>query len=206
LKTNFVLIDFENVQPENLALLLGGGFKILVFVGALQSKLPRALVLRLHSLGDLAEYVEIEGSGRNALDFHIAYYIGRLAAENPTASFHIITKDTGFDFLIKHLNSKKVSCQRHSALDDLPGLKSASVAQVPSKMELDPVPAVVKKVTATLTKNTISRPRTLQKLNSFLKPFLGTQVTEVRISELVEALRRSGVLTVTGDKVAYSIP
>src|SRR6185436_16011747 len=103
-------------------LLRGGDFKILVFVGALQTKLPRAMVLQLQSLGDLAAYVEIEGSGRNALDFHLAYYLGRLVAENPGSGFHIITKDTGFDLLIKHLKTEKVSCQRHSSLNDIPGL------------------------------------------------------------------------------------
>jgi len=29
LKTNYVLIDFENVQPKNLELLKGHGFKVL---------------------------------------------------------------------------------------------------------------------------------------------------------------------------------
>jgi len=203
LKTNFILIDFENVQPENLSLLRGGDFKILAFVGALQTKLPRALVLQLQSLGDLAEYVEIEGSGRNALDFHLAYYLGRLVAENPGAGFHIITRDTGFDLLIKHLKTKKISCQRYSSLNEIPGLKRASVAPVPSKVKLEPVPHVVKKVIATLAKNAAARPRTLKKLRSFLKPFLGTQATDADISEVVGELGRSGVLTVTDDKITY---
>jgi hypothetical protein len=54
-----------------------------------------------------------------------------------------------------------------------------------------------------LTRNATARPRTLKKLHGFLKPFLGAQVTEARISELAEALRRSGVLTVTDTKVNY---
>ena len=41
----------------------------------------------MQALGDRANYVEIDGSGPNALDFHIAYYIGELATADPTGSF-----------------------------------------------------------------------------------------------------------------------
>jgi hypothetical protein len=159
--------------------------------------------LQLQLLGDLAEYVEIAGNGRNALDFHLAYYLGRLVAENPGAGFHIITRDTGFDLLIKHLKAKKVACQRHSSLHDIPGLKPASLAPALSKVKLQPGPPVVKKVIATLTKNAAARPRILKKLRSFLKPFLGTQATDAGISGLIGELGRSGVLTVTDGKVTY---
>jgi len=51
-------------------------------------------------MGERAEYVRISGNGSNALDFHIAFYIGQLAAHEPDAYFHIISKVTGFDPLI----------------------------------------------------------------------------------------------------------
>ena len=40
MKTNYVLIDFENVQPKNLEALKGHGFKVIVFVGSKQTKVP----------------------------------------------------------------------------------------------------------------------------------------------------------------------
>ena len=40
LKTNFILIDFENVQPKDLVQLQGHSFKIKVFYGAHQTKIP----------------------------------------------------------------------------------------------------------------------------------------------------------------------
>ena len=36
--TNFVLIDYENVQPMELALLRGGTFKVKLFLGANQAR------------------------------------------------------------------------------------------------------------------------------------------------------------------------
>lgn len=39
----------------------------------------------MQALGEQAGYVEIAGSGPNALGFHIAYYIGELASKEPDA-------------------------------------------------------------------------------------------------------------------------
>src|SRR6185503_11601280 len=103
MRTNYVLIDFENVQPSSLEQLDHDHFKVFVFVGAHQGKVPFELAASLQQLGDRAQYIKISGNGPNALDFHIAYYIGRLAATDPAAYFHIISKDEGFDLLIQHL-------------------------------------------------------------------------------------------------------
>src|SRR5262245_32505198 len=100
---NIILIDFENVQPKDLTPLGGCPCKIKVFCGANQTKIPTGLAAALLSIGADAELVLIQGSGCNALDFHIAYYIGRLSTESPGATFYVISKDTGFDPLIKHL-------------------------------------------------------------------------------------------------------
>jgi len=91
LKTNFVLIDFENVKSQNVGVLSGGPFKIKVFVGTSQTKVPLEMASALQVFGTDAEYLQIDGNGNNALDFHIAYYIGRLAVQHPDAYFHVIS-------------------------------------------------------------------------------------------------------------------
>ena len=72
MRTNYVFIDFENVQPESLGLLEHEHFKLFVFVGAGQTKLPFEIAASLQRLGPRAEYIKISGNGSNALDFHIA--------------------------------------------------------------------------------------------------------------------------------------
>ena len=94
LRTNFILVDLENVEPKNIGLLYGGPFKIKLFLGATQSKISVELACALRAFGPDVEYIQVDGNGTNALDFHIAYYIGRLATEYPDAYFHIISKDT----------------------------------------------------------------------------------------------------------------
>jgi PIN domain-containing protein len=85
LKINFVMVDFENVQPKNVSLLSGGPYKIKVFLGANQSKIPLEMARALQACGPDAEYIQIDGSGKNALDFHIARYIeAKLHFEQPS--------------------------------------------------------------------------------------------------------------------------
>jgi hypothetical protein len=81
LRPNIVLIDFESVQPASLEALAADHFRLKVFVGATQSKLPFNLVTAIQRMGERAEYIKIAGVGPNALDFHIAYYIGRIACD-----------------------------------------------------------------------------------------------------------------------------
>jgi hypothetical protein len=107
LPTDYVLIDFENVQPGCLEVLKRHAFKVLVFVGVDQAKVPSELAATMQALGDSGQYVKIAGTGKNALDFPIAYYVGVLAAGEPEAFFHIISKDPGSDPLVRHLKRSR---------------------------------------------------------------------------------------------------
>lgn len=78
MRINYVLIDYENVQPGSLAGLDAEHFRVLVFVGANQTKLAFDTAAALQRLGPRAEYVRIAGNGPNALDFHIASTSGNL--------------------------------------------------------------------------------------------------------------------------------
>lgn len=112
----FVLIDFENVQPANLDGLKKGLHHIRVFVGESQSKISLGTARALQSFGGDADYVQIAGSGSNALDFHLAFYLGRLSLQYPQAGFIIVSKDTGFDPLVKHLNRLGTACRRVASI------------------------------------------------------------------------------------------
>lgn len=199
MKTNYVLIDYENVQPKNLAMILDGGseldFQVLVFVGANQSKIPIELAKPMQRLGDKAEYVTISGSGKNALDFHIAYYLGKLAERDANGYFHVISKDTGFDQLIKHLTSKKLHAARHADIALIPLLSS-----VDDKSQDEQVAAVVKN----LKVRGNSRPRKMKTLTNTIKSLFGNQLDAKGVSGLIGELRKQGYVVVDDDdKVAY---
>ena len=118
--TNYILIDFENVQPKDLSVFDAEQFKIIVFVGASQKKLPIELAKALQPFGSKAEYIQITGSGSNALDFHIAFYIGWLVKQDSSAHFYIISKDKGFDPLIRHLKARGIPVSRLLGISNRP--------------------------------------------------------------------------------------
>lgn len=124
MRTNYVLIDFENLQPELLESLNHEHFRVLVFVGANQNKVPLDFAARLQPLGTRGRYIQIAGSGRNALDFHIAFYIGEIAAGEPGAFFHIISGDTGFAPLLRHLKDRKIFARQYQAVSEIPHVRA----------------------------------------------------------------------------------
>ena len=80
MRTNSVLIDSENLKPEYFEKLNHEHFRVVLFVGANLKRLNFPIVNAVQSLGSNGSYVQISTHGPNALDFHIAYYIGKLSA------------------------------------------------------------------------------------------------------------------------------
>jgi hypothetical protein len=117
LGVQFLLVDFENVQPANVGSLKPGTTRIKIFLGQNQSKLPLELSRALQPFGADVEFIQISGNGPNAVDFHVAFYIGKLGATHPDAAFTIVSKDTGFDPLVAHLKSMGIACRRIAAID-----------------------------------------------------------------------------------------
>ena len=124
MRTNFVLIDSDNVMPEYIERLKHEHFRVVVFVGANLTRLNFPIVNAVQSLGSNGSYVRISTHGPNALDFHIAYYIGKLSAAHPGAYFHVISKDKGFDPLIQHLRDQKIFCSRSASVLEIPLVRS----------------------------------------------------------------------------------
>lgn len=197
MKTNYILIDFENIQPKNLELLKGGPFKIKVFIGHNQTKLPLEVALSLQPFGSDAEYIRIEGSGPNALDFHIAFYVGQLAAEDPNGYFHIISKDTGFDPLIKHLKSIKIFAQREKDIADIPLIKISNTNTVEEKIDA---------VVDNLIKRRATKPRTYKTLLGTLKSLFINKLSDNELSNLMDELVKRKLVIITEDKVNYNLP
>ena len=197
MKPEFVLIDFENVQPRNLGTLSGRAVRIKIFLGSNQAKIPIAMAQAIQTFGPDAEYIQIDGNGSNALDFHIAYYIGRLAAEHPGSDFHIVSKDTGFDPLIRHLKAKGISCHRTKALSETAAAKIPNAG--PNAQKID---AVIDN----LAKRKAAKPRTLKTLRSTIKALFVNQLSDEELDDLIGELTERGAVKVTDGKVHYELP
>lgn len=118
-----LLVDYENVQQVDLASLLDRDTDVTVFVGHSQARLPFELVADAQRLGERLRWIRISGNGKNALDFHIAYEIGRLSAIGEYDDFIILSRDTGFDPLVTHVAQSPAACRRINSLVELGGQK-----------------------------------------------------------------------------------
>jgi PIN domain len=197
MRTNYVLVDYENVQPKSLAALVGDQpFKVMLFVGTNQTKVSFEVAESMQALGTNASYIKINGNGPNALDFHVAYYIGRIACEDPAAFFHIISKDTGFDPLIAHLKTQKIFAARSKEVTDIPLLKAANTKTLAEKVEV---------VATNLRQRGSGRPRTVKTLSSTIGSLFQKQLSDGDIKAILAELGKRGHVIVDGAKVSYAL-
>jgi hypothetical protein len=194
-RTNIVLIDFESVQPSSLAALEHAHFRVIVFVGAAQTRVPIEIAAALQRMGPNAEYVQISGSGKNALDFHICFYIGQLAAQDPTAYFHVISKDGGFDPLIRHLKSRKIFCARSPGIDDIPLVKAGNRKSPGERAQL---------FMERLRQPKVTKPRAVKTLSGAIASYYHKQITDAEVEAVIAAMQKSGFISVAGGKVSYA--
>ena len=217
MKTSYILVDFENVQPDSIGSLDAAAFSITFLVGAKQRNMEIDVVQALKQSGVPFDIQRIEGNGKNALDFHIAYYIGRLSTKSPDSVFHIISKDTGFDPLIRHLEKSKVVCHRWSAITDIPSpralhTKTTSPPREPAKRQAKAAAKQKPKISGhademikNLEKRASAKPTRLKTLSGVIKShFRAISLTKAEIEAIIEELKKRNFIAVDGEKVTYS--
>ncbi len=197
MKTNYVLIDFENVVPDNLDLLDQEWIRVILFVGKNQTKLPVPMVKAIQKLGSRAEYVDMAGTGHNALDFHIAFYIGRISVTDKDAYFHIVSNDTGFDPLIAHLKQEHIFADRVSNIGEISVLVQATAV---SKSPEERIAFAKER----LVKSNASRPRMRKTLTSHVAAMFYKTLSEEDVAAVVDGLFTCGCVCENGNRLIYS--
>jgi hypothetical protein len=192
----YLLVDFENVQPLTLGSHVPPESEesfVKVFAGAQQNKVDLSLAQALQLFGSRAEYIQIAGTGKDALDFHIAYYIGRLAAEHPSSTFIILSKDAGFDPLIKHLAQHHIACKRVRSMDGKAPAAKARPGKAAAKLPMKTVAKakakakVPQKVTVTVLSESQGTPQRTAPKDASSVP-VELQVPVDRVKEIVQRL------------------
>ncbi|WP_230661286.1 PIN domain-containing protein [Psychrobacter sp. I-STPA10] len=102
-----ILIDYENIQPKNFDGVDVNNCHIWLFLGVNQQKsLPLELVETLLQFDNKhVHIIKMQNSGKNALDFYLSFYLGKISELDKQASVCILAKDSGYDVLVTHLNS-----------------------------------------------------------------------------------------------------
>lgn len=192
MKDTFLLIDYENIQKVDLSG-LKGDLKIKIFVGFSQKNLPFELVQQAQGLGDKLEWVKIDGNGNNALDFHVAFYIGKLFQEQSKSSFIILSKDKGFDPLVKHINRLNGNCRRINSLLEISG----KTQNHPSEKNLARVIELLSKV----EKN--KRPRKRSTLKQHISSLFQKKLGDQEVEEILDRLFIKNMVSEINNNLIY---
>jgi hypothetical protein len=218
--TSYVLVDFENIQPD-LSVLAGTPHKVKLFVGAKQQEQRHrySFLKDILALGANAELIEITRSGSNAVDMHIAWYIGGLLERDPTARIHVVSNDKDFDPLLEFLVARGVNCRRTKSLTELVSAKPARPPKAASPQHRAPVaaakPPAVKapasdKLSGVLKhlKSMQDKPTTRTKLAKWIDTHFrqhgGAQSPKV-VERTLDELVRLRFVTQDGTKISYSL-
>jgi NTP pyrophosphatase (non-canonical NTP hydrolase) len=107
-----VLLDYENVQPSEAELraLVPDVGQVWVFHGPHQREVEK----RFASFGTGATAVPISKTGKNALDFHLSFYMGYIASRNPESPMVVVANDKGYEPMLEHAKAMGFVVRRQS--------------------------------------------------------------------------------------------
>ena len=210
---NHVFVDFENVHHVDLAVIGVKVVSLTILVGAKQTKLDADLVVKLFEHAASVQLIRLTASDKNAVDFALTYYLGRAVLADPTAYFHIVSKDTGYDPLIEHLLSRHVRVRRHKDFTTLtfaappkaaPAVPKAAPA-APNSAAAGP-PDPMNLVLDRLRKHTTNLPKKKKTLLSHLKANLGMEASEADATRLLEKIIKAGHIKIDDKEgVSYQL-
>ena len=192
----YVYIDYENMGKLQSLPSIDG--KYFVFIGAEQKSVPTSLVLAQNE--NQIEWIQISGNGKNALDFHIAYFLAKHDREENVLHY-ILSKDQGFDPLIHFVNQTKGGdefVKRIVTLEDISSDSSACCNNT-NKEKCDIVLKNLKKIT--------NRPKSEDALKKHIQTLSGSDKwSEEIVSDIVEDLYRQRFISKgSNNRISYSV-
>ena len=197
-----LLVDYENVSKVDLGA-IPRGVRVPFFFGASQKKVSTEFLRNALELGPLFVPIDIEGQGKNALDFHIAFYLGEYLAQNRNTQCVILSKDTGFDPLIGHLKKRGFNVRRTATLGGAfpsregpprSGSTARGVAVEPWKRALSWLTGL----------QSNRRPRKRRALVASLYSHLSKRVPESQIERFVDRMIAEGRISESNGAITYN--
>lgn len=202
---SILFVDFENAGKVDLSTVPADVF-VPFFFGASQKSVPTEFLKAVLKLGDRFLPIDIEGQGKNALDFHIAFYLGEYLAANSRASCTILSKDKGFDPLVKHLRKRGFAVRRVATVADAVGANAKAKGKAEASASTAEHPPTFEDIVQWL-KNMQARTRPAKRkgLLAHLKSHFGRKISEAELDKLIDQLIAKKKLSDTAGKLAYQL-
>lgn len=191
-----LLIDYENIQQIDLSVIEDIDIQVKIFIGKSQNKIPFSLVADAQRFGTNFEWIKIDGNGSNALDFHIAYYLGFLTRIDQKSEYIILSKDKGFDPIVRYVEKKKISCKRINSIVEILGTQKQPSIN----------PAHMTKVLDNLKKiDKAKRPRKRITLHKHVISLAKGLMTEKEVTEVIDELFITGLIGEENNRLQYNL-
>ena len=223
--TNYIFVDYENVRGHDmdLSLMEGRKVEVILFFGKRQNDVPVELVQAMLKFAGQFRIEKLSVEGKNALDFVLAYHIGKTAAIDPSAHFFVFSKDTDYDPLMIHLRAHHIKAHRYGIFAEIPCFpervaapaatrKPAAPATAPAGPRKLPPPSnpthservVVpslseraKLLVEHFSRQPRTRPKREKTLRSSLNSIFGKRLSEQEITATVATLVEMGSITIS---------
>ncbi|MDV3427107.1 MAG: PIN domain-containing protein [Bacillota bacterium] len=189
----YLYIDYENVQDVKVNI-LKNTVKVMIIVGEDQTKVPIDLVQKTQPFGNAVEWIRVNGKGRNALDFFIAFFLGKDVASDRKKTFIIYSKDTGYDPLINYLKKSGIKAKRIVSFQELYQNKVINIDE-----------AGIKKVKENLLKvAAIRRPKKRSSLSKYIISLMNSKPKQ-DIDNIIEDLFIEKIVYEENGIIKYSL-
>lgn len=169
--TTHVLVDWENVQPKDTEILtlVPDATDVWIFHGKQQKKVDA----NQKAFSDHLTLVPVSRPGKNALDFHLSFYMGYITSRNPDARIVVIANDQGYGPMLEHASElgfhasqvgfgsarktavksavvavKKATAAKKAAAKKKASPPTPSTASAPKPVAKSPTPATKKQTAA----------------------------------------------------------
>ena len=198
MKKHYILIDYENVQTKSLAVLQGApnqAFRIMVFVGANQSKIPIDLVSSMQ---------ELRGQGRVHPDH-------RKRAKRTRLSHRLLSRSADRTRSGRHL-SRHFQGHRLRPVDQAfegdkrslrRGRRTCSTSRGCRRPTRNPQNEQLSAIVENLSARGNSRPRKVKTLKNSINSLFGNKLEPDKIDSLVKDLQEQKYIVIKQENVAY---
>jgi len=201
-----IFVDFENFANITDDIKKADA-KIIVLVGMNQDKRSFTFAKELLDSVSSVELLKVKGTGKNALDFFITYYLGIYTSRDKSIKFTICSNDCGYDPLIKHLCDNGISVRRlemhkkQIVVEEKPKTIQKSKKQS-NLFETDEDYKKILNLVKGMTKN---RPKKLNKLEIHLKSYFHKTVALEKIEKIIDELKKHKYIEIDDEKIKYNL-
>lgn len=164
----FYFVDYENVNTEGLQGIeaLTASDEVVVFYSEHADRLTFDLHRRINESKAQVSYFKVSACKKNALDFQLVSYLGYLVAQNPGQRFCIISRDTGFQSVVRFWAEQQIAIEQTHDLASCQQQRQPAAQSDPLEQQVAQL--VGNKDTAALVTDCLQRSRNKQELHNML--------------------------------------